>query len=426
MAAMFLLRYHSLPPASGDYEPLVPGHRWHTATAAAIRSNLALVTQAGVGTPPQKLRVRVDTGRSGFWLAGHEVNSSLGFVEERSFSLTVQRAVPSSEVEPYPSRQTLEKEEHLLRDSRRYLDARLVGNSVTDVLFFGDGISERIRFFVARQSFGAAPGELCGSTAPHSRQHLGGFDSEKSLPLLADGEACRWEGALGLPPRNTSWPAKAVAIVPQGDPIGAGHYALIIGSFAAVVDSLPDHSERCPSLPHTRCHASARWRWAPLDALGRVRGSLRGHYVGRGVLPAMNLSVDTTTSFLLVPPEQMLQVLEDFLPQTLWYLCQRESASHLVFCECDATRRLASPLHLRLQSRPAPVELLLTPEELLEELPQEPTIEGRCLLKVAASTEKGTIVVGEALLKRYAILWDLEGRHLGIAPAPGSDWQRQQ
>lgn len=373
VAALPVRRLRARPQPLSPQQQLLE-HRWKNHSSQAKIADLGLVILAGVGTPTQELHLRLDTGQYSSWIATHGAQGTFDVAVSSTLQLAMSRR-------PAGSRRQQGWQEHVLSDQRRYRGLQLLGNLARDVV--------RLQRCALDTEF------LLVEEAPRRLLQLGDVGP-------GGDAAAAWQGTLGLWPANASAPQVAVLVLaPFGDPVHFGHYELLLSASPRLRGVLPG-----PPL---------RWSWVPLDAAGRAPADLEGHYSsGRHI----NVVVDTTTTFLLAPPGEVPQLLEELLPRPVWYLCSEARPALLIYCDCDAVRRFMAPLHIRLRAEPEPVTLLLTTDDLLEPLPVRSDGHERCMLRVAAGRRPDALVVGELLLRRYTVGWDLAQRRLGIAPAP--------
>merc|ERR1711964_787744 len=118
------------------------------------------------------------------------------------------------------------------------------------------------------------------------------------------------------------------------------------------------------------------------------------------------------TTFLLSPSPEFHRLVGVLLPESLHHLCRWDSATHLVYCDCTS-REVLAPLHISI----AGARLVIHGRELLKKIPGS----GQCVLRVhmLPSDMPGDVfVLGEHLLSRHSMAWDLKRRHLGLLHVP--------
>merc|ERR550534_3329107 len=144
--------------------------------------------------------------------------------------------------------------------------------------------------------------------------------------------------------------------------------------------------------------AGGRCLWDPDGWIGVYLG---GHYEK---LIKRKAQVDTTTSYLLVPPSETHALINALAPTSMMdAFCHQ--ANSTVVCDC-ALRKLVSPLHLWFDE----VEVLLGGEALLRPLKES---DAQCRLLVAASDiPAGAVMIGASLLlkRNYEVEWDFANK----------------
>eukprot|EP00746_Dinoflagellata_sp_MGD_P142927 gnl/MRDRNA2_/MRDRNA2_75822_c0_seq2.p1 gnl/MRDRNA2_/MRDRNA2_75822_c0~~gnl/MRDRNA2_/MRDRNA2_75822_c0_seq2.p1 ORF type:complete len:670 (-),score=68.94 gnl/MRDRNA2_/MRDRNA2_75822_c0_seq2:131-1879(-) len=159
--------------------------------------------------------------------------------------------------------------------------------------------------------------------------------------------------------------------------------------------------------------------WQFWDPSGRLAGTLSGHYETAPL--HVRFEVDTTTTFLLVPNQDIRYIVGLMLPEVLQSLCNWDSNSQLIFCNCTVRDALA-PLHISI----ADIQLLIHGTELLMAAPGSMQ---QCILHLHATppdTSNDVFVLGEQLLSKYSLVWDLIQRRIGFFRTPAFRSQMSQ
>jgi len=332
--------------------------------------DMALVAQISVGTPPQSLTVLLDSGSTDMWLPSQHCKTCLarGVSRNRYFN-----AYDSRTAEIFEPRSN---SKYYVLNTIRYGSGVVQGVLIRDTVDFAGITITHQSFLLAEKEHMQTPGHI-------------------------------WDGIMGL-----AMPSLAM----DGPPIFT---KLLDAGVAPVFAFVPDAAKVSRAQLHIGGEGYAKfvkprtlqWVNTTSDTFWIVDAHVGvTHPVQRSFL------IDTGTSLLLMPPQDMVWIVHRIAPRPrVASRCMLESKLAMVFCACDDVDQMR-PLHFFLGNK----RFSLTPSDLFE--PTNATLGGpfeyerACGLLVSVTPkEHGTTwIVGDVFLRRVVTVFDFERGRVGF------------
>mmetsp|Transcript_49927 Transcript_49927/g.99086 ORF Transcript_49927/g.99086 Transcript_49927/m.99086 type:complete len:652 (+) Transcript_49927:53-2008(+) len=356
--------------------------------------NDAFVASISVGTPPQSVRCKVDTGFADVWLSAR--------VAEQSQTLVV----------PLPLQEGFAKTP--VKDNGKVLEMTSPGGTLRgyqgkDTIHIGSRVLQNQSLFIL---------------------------DEASLP-----EDRNWDGICGLGRQLIATKVPALySRVASASPGGLAVFGLIPGSHGqayTVVEKVPLSVIK----PGTLAWVNAEPAHSGGDQFWAVPGSIA---TNRRLAMHTRFILDTGMPFLLVPPSKYMSLVQDLIPpRMLAEACGVDEDTGNVVCDCSVIGLSdVMPLHISLGEQ----EFIVNFTDLFDTVPTKedgkvcqlliqkslakPTDPSHLLVDFLRSpsnrngtssgigpygSEADVWVMGSAFLKRFCLFFDFEKNRVGLA-----------
>eukprot|EP00933_Yihiella_yeosuensis_P050722 TRINITY_DN48519_c0_g1_i1.p1 TRINITY_DN48519_c0_g1~~TRINITY_DN48519_c0_g1_i1.p1 ORF type:complete len:653 (+),score=115.39 TRINITY_DN48519_c0_g1_i1:281-1960(+) len=338
------------------------------------RMDMGLVAQVSVGTPPQELTVLLDSGSSDIWLPSRGCNGCGSSGTFDVLASTTAKVLPAP-----PGKQVSTR-----LDGSRTVSARVVQDTI---VIAGITLPHQT-FLVADQS----------KDSQNDGAHMKGFDGVIGLgtPELVDGPAfCDALAAAGVPPIFT--------FVPSQKDFSA---RLLLGkdSFKNVVQE-----------------GTLQWLQSSSARFWQITGQIA--FVTN--TEPRTLLVDTGTSVLRMPEEDLALLLRTIQPFIQGQRCTLDPSTSIAYCPCVDVSNM-KPLGITLGDH----QFKLSAKDLFEETglpmgsgPSPDEAACRLLVSVipAGSGMAQAWVLGDTFLQSVVTVFDVLQRRVGFAEVASLD-----